>query len=199
MIKAVIFDVGGVLLTYKTKGGRNPMPKLLGMPAKRYNSAKEPILHRWFQGKISNAEVFRILGKEFGISPEKLARTELSAYKKYKTLDKPVFKLALSLKRAGYRIALLTNVTANYKAVNVSTLYKRFSPVVCSCDVGFRKPQRAIYKILLKRLRLPARQVIFFDDHKGHVEGAKKVGMHAAVFKNLKQMKVVLKSHGVKI
>jgi len=53
---------------------------------------------------------------------------------------------------------------------------------VISGDVGVRKPDPAIFRLLLERTSVAPDAVIFFDDREANVEAARRVGMRAHVF-----------------
>ena len=46
------------------------------------------------------------------------------------------------------------------------------------------KPNEEIYKCLLNKYNLKAEECLLIDDIEANVEGAKKVGLNAEVFKN---------------
>lgn len=54
-----------------------------------------------------------------------------------------------------------------------------FDEVLISEDVGLRKPDPAIYQLMLTRLRLDASACVFVDDLPRNVEAAQQVGMSA--------------------
>ena len=64
---------------------------------------------------------------------------------------------------------------------------KKFNAVIVSCDVGIRKPNPKIYKLVLKKLKLPAKNTVFIDNQKWNIKPAKKLGMNTILFKNNKQ------------
>ena len=67
-------------------------------------------------------------------------------------------------------------------------LYKRFGVVVVSCDVGLRKPDPKIYKLVLKKLKLKPNQTVFVDNQEWNLKPARKLGMKTILFKNNKQL-----------
>ena len=46
------------------------------------------------------------------------------------------------------------------------------------------KPSEEIYKYLLNKYKLKAEECLFIDDIEKNIEGAKKVGMKAEIFKH---------------
>jgi putative hydrolase of the HAD superfamily len=66
-----------------------------------------------------------------------------------------------------------------------------------SCYLALRKPEPAIYKRALDILGLPGERVIFIDDRKGNADAAAAVGMHAIQFQNEAQLRFDLQQIGI--
>jgi len=200
-IKAIIFDVGGVLVL----GVKLKRSKYDGMlhhtKIHEYISKKLKIsLDQWFdaidttyaktiEGKISRAKALKIIAKNTKVSVKKLEKIVLKAYRKNFKQNKQLFKKAFELKKQGYKIAVLSDQWyLSKEALMPSKLYKRFDEVVVSCDVGVRKPNPKIYKLILKKLKLPAKQTLFIDNQEWNNNPAKKLGMKTILYKNNKQL-----------
>ena len=54
-----------------------------------------------------------------------------------------------------------------------------FDAVVISSRVGLRKPDPAVFRLMLEQLDLPAGRVAFVDDLPVNVAGAERLGLHA--------------------
>ncbi|MHB8719011.1 MAG: HAD family hydrolase [Candidatus Dormibacteria bacterium] len=83
------------------------------------------------------------------------------------------------VRAAGYRTALLTNISRTGEAIwsNLLPVAELFDTVVDSSRVGLRKPDPAIYALTCERLGLPASQCLFVDDLRCNVEAAAALGM----------------------
>jgi len=66
-----------------------------------------------------------------------------------------------------------------------------------SCYLALRKPEPAIYKRALDILGLPGERVIFIDDRKENADAAASVGMHAIQFQNEAQLRFELQQLGI--
>ena len=88
------------------------------------------------------------------------------------------------LAERGVPMAVLSNDVSEWSR----KLRRRFSletwidSWVISGDVGVRKPDPAIFRLLLERTSVAPDAVIFFDDREANVEAARRVGMRAHVF-----------------
>ena len=200
-IKAIIFDVGGVLvLGVKLKRSKYDgmlhhtkiheyIAKKLKISLDQWFDAIDTTYAKTIEGKISRAKALKIIAKNTKVSVKKLEKIVLKAYRKNFKQNKQLFKKAFELKKQGYKIAVLSDQWyLSKEALMPSKLYKRFDEVVVSCDVGVRKPNPKIYKLILKKLKLPAKQTLFIDNQEWNNNPAKKLGMKTILYKNNKQL-----------
>lgn len=61
-------------------------------------------------------------------------------------------------------------------------LRQLFKVALCSCYLGLRKPDAAIYRRVLDILGRPAQRILFIDDRAENVAGAVAAGMQAILF-----------------
>jgi putative hydrolase of the HAD superfamily len=83
------------------------------------------------------------------------------------------------VKGAGYRTALLTNISRSGEAVwrSLFAVDDLFDVVVDSSQVGLRKPDPAIFRLTCERLGLQPEQCLFVDDLRCNVDAAADLGM----------------------
>ena len=83
------------------------------------------------------------------------------------------------VKRAGYRTALLTNISRSGEALwrSLFAVDELFDVVVDSSQVGLRKPDPAIFRLTCDRLGLQPEQCLFVDDLRCNVDAAADLGM----------------------
>ena len=60
-----------------------------------------------------------------------------------------------------------------------SSVYSLCQAVFLSHEMGLAKPDLAIYEAVLDEIKIPGKNVLFFDDLAANVEGAKKAGMQS--------------------
>jgi putative hydrolase of the HAD superfamily len=90
--------------------------------------------------------------------------------------DQAMWDLTDELRARGIRVAIVSNSWANTYPDRLHD--GRFEPVLISGELGLRKPDPAIYRLLCARLDLPAERVAFIDDALPNVEGARRAGLH---------------------
>lgn len=208
--KALIFDVGGVLQLPKFPVSLIQDSHLAGVPAHcghrnkgvhEYLANKlKVVLDQWFdgidtvyaksiEGKISRKQLLKTLSKNFNVSEKKLEKWLVNAYKSFFEVNKELINYAKKLKKKGYKVAILSDQWHFSKdALVTKQMINLFRPIIISCDVGLRKPNPKIYKLTLKKLKIPAKQTIFIDNQQWNMTPAKKLGMKTILFKDNKQL-----------
>jgi epoxide hydrolase-like predicted phosphatase len=197
-IEAVVSDFGGVLtspliqsfMAYQDETGVSTENLGKAMQAATEANGDNP-LFELERGEITEVAFLELLTDHLepllGHRPEMHRFTEL--YFKALEPNVPMIELMRELKRAGHRMAMLTNNVREWEARWRSMLPvdEIFETVVDSGFVGCRKPESKIYAITLDRLGLPAESCLFVDDVKVNCEGAERAGMTAVHFQDNEQ------------
>jgi putative hydrolase of the HAD superfamily len=100
-----------------------------------------------------------------------------------------LFAFMRELHGRGYRMAILTNNVREWEPLwrAMLPIDEIFELVVDSAFVGMRKPDPAIYELLLGRLELPADATLFVDDLEVNCDAARALGMNAVHFTSTEQ------------
>jgi epoxide hydrolase-like predicted phosphatase len=85
-------------------------------------------------------------------------------------------------KSLGKNIVYITNIGSSYESRKNSSIYKYFDGGVASCEVGVRKPDPKIFRLLLEKYDLKANKCVFIDDKQANVEAAKLLGFKTIQF-----------------
>ena len=59
-----------------------------------------------------------------------------------------------------------------------------FRQVFVSCDLGLRKPEAAAYRYVTTRIGSEPENILFFDDTRENIDGAREIGMAAIQVRN---------------
>ncbi len=87
-----------------------------------------------------------------------------------------------AVRKAGLKTAMLSNSwSLDHYPRNV--LDPLLDVVVISGEVGLRKPDPEIYALTTSKLGVEADRCVFVDDHPGHLETAREVGMTTVLHK----------------
>lgn len=181
MIKAVIFDVGHVLI-------HDPRVDMLAYCSEKLHVARNiftTILSRydtdWTKGKLTEKEFWEKMTTDLGVAMPKEKSLWLESFLRAYKEKEDVFSLVKKLKKHNIKTALLSNTEIPIMNF-LRAQWKEFDVSVYSCEVGMMKPDAEIYQYALKELHLKPEEVIFIDDKQSNVDGAKAVGMHGIIF-----------------
>ena len=72
-----------------------------------------------------------------------------------------------------------------------------FDAILTSCELGLVKPHIAIYEAALARAGVQPEEAAFFDDLPGHVDGARRAGIHSFLFTTTEQFRRDLAALGL--
>jgi len=185
MIKAIIFDCFGVLLTDSLEDivhelkVTNPdkaekIIKLVSLTGKGLADA---------QG--SRVTVADMLGLTIDEYTYKIRTGEVK--------NLPLLKYIKEFK-IDYKIGLLSNIISGGLEVRFTNdELSVFDTIVASGDIGFAKPEAQAYEITADRLGVRLEECIMVDDREDYCQGATGVGMQAVQYVSFEQMKSDLK------
>ncbi len=185
MIKAVIFDVGGVLIRTPNRENRHRWETKLGLA----EWESEEIVFgsemgtKAQRGEISDAALWAWVGERLGLGAAELAAFRHDFWAGDE-LDEGLVDFVRAL-RPFYQTAIISNATDNLRhALNHTyPIASAFDLIVCSAEEKIMKPDPQIYQRTLNRLGREARETVFIDDFKHNIEAAQSLGMQAIHFK----------------
>ncbi len=197
-IKAIIFDVGGVL----AKVNKSPLDYVaekLNIEPKLLLKKRDPEYSLLRKGKLNKKIALSKISKKLKIHRKKLEVSLYGAFRKTHKKNNSIINLARKLKR-NYKIAILSNqIIIQDEVMRKIGLYKSFNLIILSYKSGSAKPELKIYKITLKKLKSKPKECIFIDNKKENLSPAKKLGIHTILFKNKNKLIKDLKKLGVEI
>jgi epoxide hydrolase-like predicted phosphatase len=209
MIKAIIFDLGGVLMTdVPLKEIAEDLAKKSSLSADEIHGHLYPTEH-WdllTLGKITEDEYWYDFLRISKISEKLEVGSEKLKKKLKRKVRSSLFPLDDSTKivdllKIRHKLAILSNHSKEWSKYmrQKFDLFKSFDPIIFSCYVGFRKPDPKIYEIALEKLKCDPEECIFIDDKKRNTDRAEKLGMKGIVFEEASKLIKDLSKLGVKI
>lgn len=204
IIKAIIFDLGGVVLFFDHMIAAKKMSKKIGVSVKKIietiaDSGDSSYFIKSAEKGAPSKEYWKIAAKEWNI---KKINTSLfdSYWNSIFWKNTPIFGVIKKLRKK-YKVALLSNLALSHKIyVNKKwNVNKLFHKTTYSCDINSRKPRSKIYKLTLKKLGVKPSEAIFIDNMPRNDYAADKLGIHGLTFTTNKQMIKDLKKLGVEI
>ena len=186
MIKTVIFDMGGVILRTIDPAPRERMAERFGCSRAELEDFvfSSPTSVQSEIGQLDDIEHWRVVLENFrqtGITP-------LEAYYEFFSgdeIDQDLINFASSLKKER-KIGLLSNAWVNARQ-RLGALYEFidiFDVAIFSSEVGVRKPEKAIFDLMLAKLDAKPQEAIFIDDFAINFRGAEEAGLHSILFMN---------------
>ena len=201
MIKAVIFDFGGVF------DRRHEALEGFREAAARYGLAPEAFYallyggDAWQQAKIgamTGRDYWRAIMSDLGHSPVDdvdLFRRSLFAGN---GLDDAVVALAERLRRR-VPLALLSNATDELEALLETQygIHHLFAVVVNSARVGVAKPDPRAYRLALEGLEVEPHEALFIDDKARNIRAAEALGIPSVHFTGAEALEHELLARGL--
>lgn len=188
-IRAVVFDIGGVLEINPRTGWEETWEKRLHLKPGELNERLMDMWRAGSQGTISEADVERRVGELLGLNQAQVDALMADLWDEYLgSLNIELAAYFASL-RPRYQTAILSNsfVGARQREEEHYHFAEMCDLIIYSHEEGIAKPDRRIFALTCERLGAQPAEVIFLDDVAGHVAAARELGIQAILFKETAQ------------
>ena len=181
MIKAIIFDITGVIFPYQPWIGQRP--------------SREELLKikKVAQDIYQGGKITRDFLKEELFKANR-PKEELEAiYNSLTIIDGKVFNLIKELSKK-YPLYIIANEASKWTDIRKS-LYdfdKYFKKLYISCEIGLRKPDPEIFNLFLNESGFRPEECLFIDDGVDNIESARRLGFNGHVYHNPEDLKEYL-------
>jgi glucose-1-phosphatase len=201
MIKALLFDFGGVLVRTEDWSPRRRWEARLGLAERALDAAvfNSEVARRASRGEQSVADVWADVARALRLDDAQLDECRRDFWAGDK-LDTELVALLQSL-RPRYQTAILSNAW-NDARDNFTRLFRLdqvFDLLIISAEEGLTKPDPRVYLLAAERLGVRPEEVVFVDDFIENVEGARAVGMVAIHYQPGLDVAAALAAHGVEL
>tara|TARA_B100000902_G_scaffold395139_1_gene453047 strand:+ start:823 stop:1443 length:621 start_codon:yes stop_codon:yes gene_type:complete len=184
-IKAIIFDLGNVILNIKYEKTIEGFKKLGIKNTSCFYSKKtqSDIFNQIEEGKITKEKFLLAIQKKTSNASIKEIKYAWNSM----LLDLPIKRINLLKKLSNdYSIFLLSNTNTIHiselkkkiGSKRYNQLYNLFDKVYYSYEIGLRKPKSKAFNIILNENKLSPHEVFFIDDSPQHIRAARKLGIH---------------------
>jgi glucose-1-phosphatase len=182
MIKAIIFDLGGVI--YTIDFSRHDFFKKI---REHWNPAKVK--------EITNDEFLRHCAKEMDWSVEEVK----DFFWKNNDLIVEMKELLLELKEK-YKIGFLSNIVEEVYNSDISLWnFEELGESVISFKDKVKKPDAEAMDMIIKKMNVEKDEAVFVDDSEKTIEAYSQYGIKCVKFENKVQLVEELKKFGVEI
>jgi epoxide hydrolase-like predicted phosphatase len=188
-IKAVIWDIGGVIMRTEDQAPRAELAEELGVTRVYLN---ELVFDgeqgtRAQIGEISRMELWDYVRSELQLAPGEYPDLH-ERFFGGDVLDTDLVDFIRSLKPR-FKIGIISNAWSQIEEALVEWgINDAFEVVVGSGDVGIMKPDPRIFQIALERLSVEPSEAVFVDDFIQNVSGAQALGIAAIRFQSRDQV-----------
>ncbi len=196
-IRAVFFDLGGVILRTEYEAPRQHLAGRLGMEYEDLvrlvfdseNSRKASL------GAVTEDEHWQSVARRLKRPRE--AESLRDEFFAGDVIDHALLNFLRSL-RPLYKTGLISNAWSGLRQYIIDHKFDdAFDQMIISAEVGVVKPNPRIYQMALDQLGVSPSEAVFVDDFIENVKGAQAVGMSAIHFHDpeaaLAELKVLLK------
>ena len=184
-MRLYIFDMGGVVAS-----NTDVFPSVfnhLKITAQQFYDFAESNLGRLMDGNISADEFWTHFSSRSG----KKVSAELFTKFFNPRLDHDVVAILDQLKDHARVVCGTNTFDSHYDYLMRDGYYDLFDAVYASNKMGVSKPDRDFYRFILRSEKVKSEDTVFIDDAEENVIAAKKLRIHAILFKDA----VSLQSH----
>lgn len=198
-IKALFWDIGGVLLTNGwDREQRARVVARFGLDPSEFSERHKLAVPELERGRMSLAEY---MDQTVFYAPRDFTPAEFRAAMEAESLPHGE-SMALEVARglAGrYRMYALNNEGRDLNEYRIRTygLDEFLLGFFTSCYLGVMKPNPAIYRLGLELAQVRPQEAVMIDDRAQNVEAARSVGMHAVRYENAAGLREALAALGV--
>jgi epoxide hydrolase-like predicted phosphatase len=196
MIKAIVFDLGGVVFT---NDWHYNSPEKLDAFIRAFGVSEEDMERAWREhwpklklGHITEDEFWQRFQMTTG------GTVDISEAKRlWRKYQHPIEMMPeLVVKLQNYRLAAMTTISKEWLDYKLVTYHLDtvFEFVLGSGYLGIAKPDPAIYELLLEKLDLPAGEIVYIDDSSQALEPAAALGINTILFQDQSTLQKELKA-----
>jgi putative hydrolase of the HAD superfamily len=182
-IRAVYFDLGGVIVRTEFQAPRQHLAERFGM---EYDGLVKLVFDsetagRASLGLISEEEHWAAVARRLHL-PESETQAIRDEFFAGDITDLLLLDFMRGLRKQ-YKVGLISNAWSGLHPWIVDKKFEDiFDAMIISADVGVAKPDARIFRIALEKLGVTPEESVFLDDSPDNVAGARAVGMQAIHF-----------------
>jgi putative hydrolase of the HAD superfamily len=201
MITTIFFDIGGVLLTDGWgHDSRRAAAEKFGLDWDEYSDRHEKVAHAI---EINRMTLEHYLDRAIFYRPRPFTREEFREFIFAQSQPKPdslkvVEELAESKR---HFMATLNNeiLELNIYRIEKFGLRSYFPGFFSSCFLGLRKPDEAIYRMVMQITQRTPEECLFIDDREVNLECPRELGIKTILFTDAAQLRAQLVAEGVPV
>ena len=185
-VRAVVFDIGGVLEFTPDLGVRERWEEKLGLQPGELDARTRGVWEAGSVGALSEREVTLRVGELLGLDETQVDAFMRDLWTEYLgSLNVELAEYCRGL-RPRYQTAIISNsfVGARTREQERYHFDEITDLLVYSHEVGIAKPDPRIYQLACARLGVRPGETVFVDDNQLMVDGARAAGIQAILFED---------------
>jgi glucose-1-phosphatase len=186
-IRALLWDVGGVLLRTEDPLPRRQWENRLGLPAGRLADVVFgcPAAERATIGEAVDDDVWREAAGLLGVSDAELEKFKADFFSGDRW-DAALLEFIRGL-HGRFQLGILSNAWLGARAQFADNLHPDiFDVLLFSAEERMRKPEERFFRLALAQLGCEPQETIFIDDVMENIESANRIGFYAIHFQETK-------------
>ena len=196
-IRAVLFDLGGVIVRTEYQAPRQHLAERLGM---EYDDLVKVVFDSDSGYQASIGAIPPEAHWDWVIKRLKRPASELESIRHEffagDIIDRTLLDFLRSL-RGKYKTGLISNAWGDLREYLLrEKIDDAFDHMIISAEVGAVKPEAKIYQTALEQVGVKPKEMVFVDDFAVNIEGCEKVGIKGILFKDpdmtIRQLKALL-------
>jgi len=197
----LFFDLGRVLVDFDTGRMFRQMAAVAGLEPERVREVVfgDGLQWQYELGRLSTREFYEHFCQETGTRADFDALLEAGA--DIFELKPCVLPVVAQLRRAGYRLGVLSNTCAihwEHCAGRYRIIAEAFEVETLSYRVGAAKPQREIFQAAAEQAAVDPEEIFFVDDIPENVDGARAAGFDAVRYTSTPELVAELRKRGLR-
>ena len=199
MIKAILFDLGNVIVPFDFKRAYAKLGPLCSCPITEISARlrSTDLVRRFETGRIAAQPFVSELSVLLGL--ETTYNDFCDLWTSIFLEDTLVSESLIAGLRSRHRLLVLSNTNPiHFSMLKASyPLLEHFDDFVLSYEVGALKPEAEIYRHAIQRAGCRPEECFFTDDIASNVEAARNNGMEAVQFLSAVQLEEELRTRGL--
>ena len=193
-MKAVLFDLFGVLLKERDAAGRRRVELAVGGDAAIW-PIYEDLRPAYDSGDVGDERFWRQLQVRAGLEPFDITEAVAADWESTMQEDEEMVSFALSLIDDRVCTGILSNLPAGLakRARAEHEWLERVDAVTMSCDIGLIKPDPRAYAVALDAMGVSAKDTVYVDADPVNVAAAAELGMQAVHFTGIESVREALR------
>jgi len=181
MIKAIVFDIGGVLIRTEDQTGRQMLEEKYQLPSGGADDLvfNSPPAVESTVGLVEREMIWQHVAEQLSLTPHELKAFKV-AFWGGDQIDRKLLEHLESLKKT-HITALLSNAWMNtrqyladqFQIIEGTTV----DYILISSELGTAKPDKKVYHILAETLQCNFDQILFVDDFIENIQAAQELGI----------------------